>query len=337
MAIMKLLDQMWVQNLCAILGFALLGAMVWSLSRSERWTAAWKRLRRDRIGLCSLGVILLYLVVGGLESVSVNTDSGGRTLLQTFTKFVPQERSYAAPLAATSLSVSDPKPLLGRHLLGTDALGRDTLVQTLRATRSALWIGGLTSLIYIPLGILLGMLSGYYRGWVDDAIQYLYSTIAAVPEILMLVAILLVLGKGLGTMAIALGITGWVGMARLIRGETLRQVERPYVAAARAMGQSDWKILTNHLLPNVMHLVLIKFVLGFSGLVLAEAVLSYLGVGAPVGTASWGAMIDASRSELSREPLIWWNLTSASGALFILVLALNLLGDSMRWAFDPKN
>jgi peptide/nickel transport system permease protein len=126
-------------------------------------------------------------------------------------------------------------------------------------------------------------------------------------------------------------------MARLIRGETLRQVERPYVAAARAMGQSDWKILVRHLLPNVMHLVLIKAVLGFSGLVLAEAVLSYLGVGSPVGTASWGAMIDSSRSELSREPFVWWNISTSAGALFLLVLALNLFGDSLRRAFDPKH
>ena len=333
---MKWLDQIWVQNLCLVAGYGLLAILVVYGARSERWRAAWKHLRGDTVGLCSCAVILLFLAVGTLESISIPSESGGVTLLQRLTKGIPQEKSYAAPLASVSLSVADPKPLLSRHLLGTDALGRDTLVQTLRATRSALWIGGLTSLIYIPLGVLLGLVAGYYRGWVDDVVQYLYSTVAAVPEILMLVAILMVLGKGLGTMAIALGITGWVGMARLIRGETLRQVERPYVAAAKALGQSDWKILTRHLLPNVMHLVLIKFVLGFSGLVLAEAVLSYLGVGAPVGTASWGTMIDASRSELSREPLVWWNLTASSSALFLMVLALNLFGDSLQRAFDPK-
>lgn len=333
---MKWLDQIWVQNLCLLAGYSLLARLVvWGL-RSERWQAAWKHLRRDKLGLVSLCVIGLYLVVGTLESIVLPSASGSVTLLQRLTAGIPQEKSYSAPFATTSLSVADPKPLLGRHVLGTDALGRDTLVQTLRATRSALWIGGLTSLIYIPLGVLLGLMAGYYRRWVDDAVQYLYSTVAAVPEILMLVAILMVLGKGLGSMAIALGITGWVGMARLIRGETLRQVERPYIAAAKALGQSDWKILTRHLLPNVMHLVLIKFVLGFSGLVLAEAVLSYLGVGAPVGTASWGTMIDASRSELSREPLVWWNLTASSCALFLMVLALNLFGDSLQRAFDPK-
>jgi peptide/nickel transport system permease protein len=334
---MSAFDLVWVQNLSVFAGYLLLAIALWMGTRTERWKAAWLRLRADRTGMAALLFICAFLVVGTMESISVPQEVGSKTLLQLATAGIPQEKGYSEPMARTTLSVSDPQELAGRHLLGTDALGRDTLVQTLRATRSALWIGGLTSLIYIPLGVLLGILAAYYRGWVDDLVQYVYSTVAAVPEILMLVSILMVLGKGLGTMAIALGITGWVGMARLIRGETLRQVERPYVAAARAMGQSDWKILMRHLLPNVMHLVLIKAVLGFSGLVLAEAVLSYLGVGAPVGTASWGAMIDASRSELSREPFVWWNITTAAGALFLLVLALNLLGDSLRKAFDPKH
>lgn len=334
---MAAFDQLWVQNLTVFAGYALLVWALRSVAGTERWKAAWKRLRADRTGMGALVLICGFLLVGTLESFSVPQATGSRTLLQLATAGIAQEKGYSAPLAATTLSVASPKPLAGRHLLGTDALGRDTLVQTLRATRSALWIGGLTSLIYIPLGVLLGILAAYYRGWVDDLVQYIYSTVAAVPEILMLVSILMVLGKGLGTMAIALGITGWVGMARLIRGETLRQVERPYVAAARAMGQSDWKILTRHLLPNVMHLVLIKAVLGFSGLVLAEAVLSYLGVGSPVGTASWGAMIDASRSELSREPFVWWNISASASALFLLVLALNLFGDALRRAFDPKH
>jgi len=327
----------WLPNLAVLLGALLVALLVWQGNRSERWAVAWRRLRGDRLGQVAGAVAALFLVVGALETVVYPTDTGSRTVLQLLLSGIPQEKGYSAPLATHALSVSDPKPLLKRHLLGTDALGRDTLVQTLRATRSALWIGGLTSLVYIPLGVLLGILAAYYRGWVDDVVQYLYSTIAAVPEILMLVAILMVLGKGLGTMAIALGITGWVGMARLIRGEALRQMERPYVAAAKALGQSDWRILTRHLLPNVMHLIVIKFVLGFSGLVLAEAVLSYLGVGAPVGTPSWGAIIDASRSELSRDPLVWWNLAAASTALFLLVLSLNILGDALRRAFDPKS
>lgn len=286
--------------------------------------------------MCSLVVVCIYVAVGTLDLIRVPAATGSRSLLDSVTAGVPEERGYSAPLAKTTLSVSDPKPLKGLHLLGTDALGRDTLIQAMKATKTAILIGGLTSAIYIPIGVFLGILAGYHRRWVDDGVQYVYSTVAAVPEILMLVAILMVLGKGVGTMAVALGTTGWVGMARLIRGETLRQAERPYVQAAKGLGQSDWKIIFRHLVPNVMHLVVIRFVLGFSGLVLAEAVLSYLGVGSPVGTPSWGTMIDGARPELSREPLVWWNLTAATLALFFLVLALNLLGDCLRRAFDPR-
>ncbi|MGV3532756.1 MAG: ABC transporter permease, partial [Chthoniobacteraceae bacterium] len=293
----------WVQNTLVIGGFLLVALLLWSGSHNENWRRAGQRLRKDRVGLIALGVICLYLLIGALEMIQIPSKTGRRTILDAMTSKVVSEKSYSAPFAKTTLEAVNPQPLNGTHILGTDALGNDTFVQVLKACRTALIIGGLTSAIYIPLGTLLGILAGYYRKRVDDAVQYVYTTVAAIPEILLLVAILMVLGKGLGSMAIALGVTGWVGLCRLIRGETLRQAERPYVAAARALGQSNWKIITHHLLPNVMHLVFIKFVLGFSGLVLAEAILSYLGVGSPVGTPSWGAMIDGARSELSREPV----------------------------------
>ncbi len=180
-------------------------------------------------------------------------------------------------------------------------------------------------------------MAGYFRGWVDDIIQYVYTVLYSIPEILLLISVLIVLGeKSLGKMAFALAITAWVSLCRLIRGETMRQTERPYVAAARALGQSHTQIITHHLLPNVMHLVLIQLVLGFSNLVLAEAIISYLGVGSPIGTPSWGNMIDGARGELSREPVVWWNLSSRTAALFGLVLSLNLFGDALRRAFDPR-
>lgn len=330
-------EKLWVQNALVAFGFALVITLLKLGSRNERWQRAWRRLRKDRVGLVSGVLISLYLLIGALEMIQLPQQNGSSTsVLGWMVQKIPQEKSYSAPLARTTLSVAKPEPLKGWHLLGTDALGKDTLVQALRACRTALIIGGVTSAIYIPLGVLFGILAGYFRGWVDDLIQYFYSTLASIPEILLLVSILMVLGKGLGTMSIALGVTSWVGLCRLIRGETMRQAERPYIAAARALGQSQWKIITTHLLPNVLHLVLINFVLGFSGLILTEAILSYLGVGAPVGTPSWGAMIDGARSEFSREPLVWWNLSAATGALFGLVLSLNLFGDALRRAFDPK-
>ncbi len=335
---MEALFTHWLtQNLLVLAGFALLAWMLWSASHHERWRRAWLRFRSDRSGIVALVIVGFYLLLGALEVLSFPAKDGGtRTVLDLFVGNIPSEKSYSAPLAKTLLSEANPAPLKATHLLGTDALGKDVFVETLKACKTALIIGGLTAAIYIPLGTLFGILAGYFRRRVDDLIQYIYTTLASIPTILLLVAIILVLGKGLGTMSFALGLTAWVGLCRLIRGETLRQAERPYVTAARALGQSHWKIITSHILPNVLHLVVINFVLGFSGIVLAESVLSYLGVGTPVGTASWGNMIDSGRSELSRDPMVWWNLVSATVALFGLVLSLNLLGDSLRRAFDPK-
>ncbi len=339
------LSSHWVvQDLLVIGSFALVFLLLRAGSRNERWQRAWIRLKRDRTGMIAFGVILLYLLIGALEMLRIPAASTGpgsgsgatRSVLDVFFANIATENSYSAPLAEDLLFSPIPQKLNGRHLLGTDVLGKDVFVQTLKACRTALIIGALTTAIYIPLGTLLGIFAGYFRRWIDDIIQYIYSTLASIPEILLLVAILMVRGKGLVNISIALGITGWVTLCRLIRGETMRQAERPYVLAARSLGQTHWKIVVRHLLPNVMHLVLISAVLGFSNIVLAEAILSYLGVGAPVGTPSWGAMIDAGRSELSREPFVWWNITAATAALFGLVLSLNLLGDSLRRAFDPK-
>lgn len=336
----KLLAQLWFQNLIAVAGFAIALTPIILSARSERWVRAWRRLRADRIGSISGLVICVFLFVGALEMIHLPAGPGGAgiSLIDWLGRGVPLEKTYSAPFATTSFSEAKPTPLRGphSHLLGTDALGKDTFLQMLKACRTALVIGGLTSLIYIPLGTLLGILAGYFRGLADDVIQFTYSVVTSVPEILLLISFLMVRGKGLGNMSLALGITGWVGLCRLIRGETMRQAERPYVSAARALGQTHWQIVTRHLLPNVMHLVLINFVLGFSGLVLAEAILSYLGVGAPVGTASWGVMIDGARAELSREPVVWWNISAATFALFCLVLSLNLFGDALRRAFDPR-
>ncbi|MEQ1859699.1 MAG: ABC transporter permease [Chthoniobacteraceae bacterium] len=339
---MESLARFWghwlTQDLLGLGAIALVFVLLWRGARNERWRRAVQRMKGDRVGLIALFVVLIYLVCGALELLRIpGGPAGAQSILDLITAGIPAEKSYSAPMADELLGSVRHEKLNGRHLLGTDVLGKDVLVQTLKACRTALVIGGLTSAIYVPLGALLGILAGYFRRRVDDVVQYLYSTLASIPEVLLLVAILMVLGKGLGSMSIALGVTGWVTLCRLIRGETMRQSERPYVAAARALGQTHWKIITRHLLPNVMHLVLISFVLGFSGIVLAEAILSYLGVGAPVGTASWGAMIDSGRTELARDPLVWWNISAATGALFILVLSLNVLGDSLRRAFDPKH
>ena len=243
------------------------------------------------------------------------------------------ERSYSAPLAREEFYGGAPLLHPGKHLLGTDIIGRDVLHLTLKGARVALLIGGLTTLIVIPLALLFGVTAGYRGGRVDDAVFFLISTLAAMPGLLLLIALITVLGRGPVQVCVALGVTGWVGLCRLVRGETLKLRELDYVMAARALGVSEARIVFRHVLPNLMHLVVITFVLLFSGLVLSEAVLSWLGIGID---GSWGQMIDQARDELSRDPAITWNLLSASTALFLLILAVNRVGDAVRDVLDPR-
>jgi peptide/nickel transport system permease protein len=311
------------------------------------WAEAYRRLRRNALAMVALGIIGVYATVALLDSFgTTNPKTGTRvTLLDRF--FIPkgeeaplQERTYSAPFATQTFGEPKPNPLKapGTHILGTDSVGNDVFYRTLKGARTAFIIGGLTSLIATPVALILGMMAGYYGKWRDDLITYIYTVLASIPSILLLIALVLVLGDGLVQICVALGITRWVGLCRLTRGETLKHRDREYVRAAKALGVSDFRILTRHILPNMMPIVIISITLGFSGLVLSEAILSYLGIGidSSSGIGSWGNMIDAARSELARDPVIWWNLTAASVALFILVLAFNLFGDAVRDAIDPR-
>jgi len=240
------------------------------------------------------------------------------------------------------------------HVFGTDKVGQDILYQTLKSIRTGLVIGTLTTLVMLPFAVLMGLMAGYFKGWIDDAVQYVYTTLSSIPSVLLIAAAVLLtqvwmdnrpeLFETVGERAdvrllflcLILGITGWTGLCRLLRGEALKLREADYVQAARALGVSDARILTRHLLPNVMHIVLITAVMDFSGLVLAEAVLSYIGVGVDPSMISFGTMINNARLELAREPMVWWSLAAAFVFMFILVLAANLFSDAVRDAFDPR-
>ncbi|MDF1654079.1 MAG: ABC transporter permease [Coxiellaceae bacterium] len=241
------------------------------------------------------------------------------------------------------------------HILGTDKIGRDVFYLTVKSIRTGVLIGTLTTLFMLPFAMVLGTLAGYFRGWVDDIIQYVYTTLSSIPGVLLITAAVLVLQVTIANnptwfttlpqradarllaLCIILGITSWTSLCRLLRGETLKLREMEYVQAARVMGSGRWAILRRHVMPNVMHIVMITLVLDFSGLVLAEAILSYVGVGVDPTTISWGHMINSSRLELARDPMVWWPLVSALIAMFILVLSANLFADRVRDAFDPRN
>jgi peptide/nickel transport system permease protein len=159
------------------------------------------------------------------------------------------------------------------------------------------------------------------------------SILASIPSLLLLIALIMALGRGPVQVCVAMGVTSWVGFCRVVRGETFKLRELDYVQAAQALGVSQGRIILRHILPNLMHLVVITFVLLFSGLVLSEAILAWLGIGID---GSWGQMIDQARDELARDPIIWWNLAAASTALFGLILAVNLVGDAVRDVLDPR-
>lgn len=242
----------------------------------------------------------------------------------------------------------------GYHVLGTDKVGQDVLYQSLKSIRTGLVIGTLTTLVTLPLAVGLGLLAGFFRGWVDDLIQYVYTTLNSIPWVLLVAAAVLIMqvfieqhesdfssvaeraDVRLLALCVIIGLTGWTGLARLLRAETLKLRELDYVTAARAFGVSGPRILSRHILPNVQHLILISVVMDFSGLVLAEAILSYVGVGVDPVMNSWGNMINAARMELAREPVVWWPLVAAFCFMFALVLAANLFADVVRDAFDPR-
>ncbi|MDO9226171.1 MAG: ABC transporter permease [Pseudomonadota bacterium] len=241
------------------------------------------------------------------------------------------------------------------HVLGTDKVGQDVLYLSLKSIRTGLLIGSLTTLVMLPFALSLGIAAGYFGGRIDDVIQYLYTTLNSIPGVLLIAAAVLVVQvqieahaelfntaaarSDVRLLALCgiLGVTGWTGLARLLRAEALKLRELEFVQAARAFGVGHGRILLRHLLPNVMHLVLITVVLDFSGLVLAEAVLSYVGVGVDPGMISFGNMINGARLELAREPVVWWQLAAAFLFMFVLVLAANLFADQVREALDPKS
>lgn len=240
------------------------------------------------------------------------------------------------------------------HIFGTDKVGQDVFYQSLKSVRTGLVIGTLTTLVMLPFAILMGLMAGYFRGWIDDVIQYLYTTLSSIPGVLLIAAAILMsqvymdnhMDDSIGLaqradirlliLCLILGVTSWTGLCRMLRGEAMKLREMDYVQAAQAFGVSQFRIILRHLLPNVMHIVMISIVLDFSGLVLAEAVLSYINIGVDPSMHSWGNMINSARLEMAREPIVWWSLAAAFVFMFMLVLAANLFADAVRDAFDPR-
>jgi ABC-type dipeptide/oligopeptide/nickel transport system permease subunit len=279
------------------------------MKHNSLWHDAFLRILKDKWACSSLVIIVIYSVLAILATLGlVGSD-------------------WANEVGLSNL------PPSSEHIFGTDIFGRSVFTKVIKGTQIAMSVGLVTSLIAIPIGVVLGALAGYFGGWVDDFITWLYTTFSSIPNIMLLISITMILGKGIFAVYIALGATSWVTLCRLIRGEVMKHKNREYVQAAGAIGGGDFRKLFIHILPNVIHIVIINTSLQFQFAIKSEVLLSFLGLGVQ-GQPSWGVMIDDAKLELARG--VWWQLVGATIAMFLIVLAFNLLGDALRDSLDPK-
>jgi peptide/nickel transport system permease protein len=276
------------------------------------WKDAYYRLKKDRLAIICLGIVFFYAVVALAAQLGWIASPWDR----------PVGDAYAPP-SAKSLEL----------MFGTDMFGRSAFYKVIHGTRIAMTVGLVSALISMPVGVVLGALAGYFGGWLDDLIVWFYTTLSSIPNIMLLIAITFIMGKGLTAIYVALGATAWVGLARVIRGEFIKHKSRDYVVAAEALGASHASRIFKHILPNVTHFVIINTSIQFVSAIKAEVILSFLGLGVQ-GQPSWGVMIDDAKLELMRG--VWWQLAFATLAMLFVVLAFNILGDSLRDALDPK-
>jgi peptide/nickel transport system permease protein len=273
------------------------------------------RLRRDLPALAGLGVIAAAVVVAAFAPALAPSDPVKNRLLDRLTPPMWSQGGSA------------------RHPLGTDTLGRDVLSRLLHGARISLIVGLAAVLVAGVVGVGLGLVAGYRGGWADDLLMRLGDIQLAFPVLLLGVAVIAVLGASLLNMILVLGASGWVTYARIARGETLSLKERDFVAAARALGAPARHVVTRHLLPNVLPPLMVVTTFSVARTIIAEASLSFLGLGLPPPTPSWGAMLDEGRNYITTG---WWLALFPGLAILVLVLAINLCGDWLRDALDPR-
>ena len=295
------------------------------------WADSLRQLRRHKLAMYSLGIIAVYVLVVMFIYLADWTKTDVSFL--NWNQQVGKE--YEQPNA--------------KNILGTDFLGRSVLRKTIYGARISLTVAFWASIISMLIGVPLGAAAGYFRGFIDDIVVWIYTTLSSIPYILLILAFALVLrGKtlnlhwlglgaislsGISTVYLAIGLTSWVDICRLIRAETMKHKQREYILAAQSYGCSNSRIIFRHLIPNVFHLIIISFSLRFVGFIQAEVILSFLGLGEK-NSPSWGAMIDAARLDLPKG--YWWEMTAATVAIFLISLALNIFGDALRDSLDPK-
>jgi oligopeptide transport system permease protein len=330
--------------------------------RSEGvWHAAWRRFRSDRIGLvCAVIVIafLLLIAVAALGGVAGNwqREVGVANAPPTFLGLRPPEATGTIEIPkGPNVDLSAVDPLAPRYKewderaamfkteetvksetlpMGADRLGRDVLSKAVKGSQISVFVGVMAALVATAIGTLLGAFAGFFGAKVGDFLEWLYNVFEAIPGILLIFAFAAVLGRGIGTVVLILGLTGWTGLYRQVRAEFMKHRGREYVRAAEAIGASVWSRIFSHILPNVSHVILVRMSLLVVGFIKAEVILSYLGLGVGIEDVSWGTMLAEAQSELILGH--WWQLAAATLFMAIFVTAFSLMADALRDALDPK-
>lgn len=338
------------------------GAVGAAAERSEGvWHAAWRRFRTDRVGVVSAAVVIAFLLLilaswTGIVARDWQREVGVANAPPTFLGPRPPEAIGAIEVpAGPNVDLSDVDPLAPRYAeweaaaqkyrtaetpkaetlpLGGDRLGRDVLAKAIKGTEISVFVGVLAALVATTIGTVLGALSGFFGRRVGDFLEWLYNVFESIPGILLIFAFAAVFGRGIGTVVLILGFTGWTGLYRQVRAEFMKHGSREYVRAAEAIGASRTSRMFRHILPNVSHVILVRMSLLVVGFIKAEVILSYLGLGVGVEDVSWGTMLAEAQSELILG--YWWQLAAATLFMAVFVTAFSLLADAVRDALDPK-
>ncbi len=328
------------------------------------WLTAWRRFRHDRVGMVSAVIVVGFLLLIAAAATGLVASQWQRELAvpnapPTF--LGPRAAEDAGTLAgaeskpAPMVDLSDIDPLAPRYKewaeraakmstvetikaqtlpMGADRLGRDVLAKAIKGTEISVFVGVLAALFATVIGTVLGALAGFFGGKVGDFLEWLYNVFTAIPDILLIFAFAAVLGRGVGTVVLILGLTGWTGLYRQVRAEFIKHAGREYVRAAEAIGAGKRSRMFRHILPNVSHVILVRMSLLVVGFIKAEVILSYLGLGVPIDQVSWGTMLAEAQSELILGH--WWQLVAAAAFMAVFVTAFSLMADALRDALDPK-
>ena len=328
------------------------------------WLTAWRRFKGDRVGMVSMVIVAGFLLLIAAAATGLVAQQWQRELAvpnapPTF--LGPRAGEDAGSMAGAEalpqppVDLSDIDPLAPRYKewaeraaklqttetvkadtlpLGADRLGRDVLAKAIKGTQVSVFVGVLAALLATVIGTVLGALSGFFGGKVGDFLEWLYNVFTAIPDILLIFAFAAVLGRGVDTVVLILGLTGWTGLYRQVRAEFIKHAGREYVRAAEAIGASTTSRMFRHILPNVSHVILVRMSLLVVGFIKSEVILSYLGLGVPIDQVSWGTMLAEAQSELILG--FWWQLATAAAFMAVFVTAFSLMADAWRDALDPK-